>query len=425
MSTFTVHCRCGEAFHVNDAAIGRHVVCRRCGTVTEVERPSTTEPQAAPSRRRRRKRRNSATSAPPSRQPLLVPRTGFARILSWAVWAYLGAVVVIAATMWALGDRAIVGSILLFMGRWVFLLPLALLLPAVLWLRRDRLPHLIVATAIVLGPIMGFRTGWRRALPHPAGLPVRVATFNAEGGRILAQLLPGLLDKWGAQIVAFQECGENLAAAATQLSGWYHYEAKDLCLISRYPIRRAEIMDRSGLDRVKQSETKEIGGAGYVVRFVLDGPRGPIRVGNLHLETPRKGFEGLMDHDLRRIRMNTEIRDVESHLARAWVDTGTGPLVVLGDFNTPVESRIFRDHWGDLADAFSTAGFGLGMTKYNGWIRARIDHVLTSDDWHVDRARVGPDAYSDHRPVLVDLTLVGASASAQRAEGSVSVKTEP
>ena len=424
MSTFTVHCRCGEAFHVNDAAIGRHVVCRRCGTVTEVERPSATEPQA-PSPRRRRRRRNSATSAPPSRQPLLVPRTGFARILSWAVWAYLGAVIVIAALMWTLGDRAIVGSILLFMGRWVFLLPLALLLPAALWLRRDRLPHLIVAAAIVLGPIMGFRTGWRRALPQPAGLPVRVATFNTEGGGVLAQLLPGMLDRWGAQIVAFQECGESLAAATSQLTGWYHHEEKDLCLLSRYPIRRAEIMDRSGLDRVKQSESKEIGGAGYVVRFVLDGPRGPIRVANLHLETPRKGFEGLMDRDLRRIRMNTEIRDVESHLARAWVDTGTGPLVVLGDFNTPVESRIFRDHWGDLADAFSTAGFGLGMTKYNGWIRARIDHVLTSNDWHVDRVRIGPDAYSDHRPLLVDLTLTGASARPQRAAGSVSVKTEP
>jgi len=192
-----------------------------------------------------------------------------------------------------------------------------------------------------------------------------------------------------------------------------------------YPIRRAEIMDRSGLDRVKQSESKEIGGAGYVVRFVLDGPRGPIRVANLHLETPRKGFEGLMDRDLRRIRMNTEIRDVESHLARAWVDSGTGPLVVLGDFNTPVESRIFRQHWGDLADAFSAAGFGLGMTKYNGWIRVRIDHVLANDQWRVDRARVGADAFSDHRPLLVDLTLVGASAAPQRAEGSVRVNTDP
>ena len=152
---------------------------------------------------------------------------------------------------------------------------------------------------------MGFRTGWRRALPHPDGLPVRVATFNVEGGGVLAQLLPMVLDRWGAQIVAFQECGESLAAAAAQLPGWHHFEGKDLCLLSKYPIRRAEVMDRSGLDRVKQSESKEIGGAGYVIRFVLDGPRGPIRVANLHLETPRKGFEGLMDRDLRRIRMNT------------------------------------------------------------------------------------------------------------------------
>jgi endonuclease/exonuclease/phosphatase (EEP) superfamily protein YafD len=355
----------------------------------------------------------------------MVPKTGLARLVSWMVWAYLAAVVLIAATMWTLGDHATVGSVLLFMGRWVFLLPLILLLPAALWLRRDRLPHLALAALVVLGPIMGFRTGWRRALPHSAGIPVRVATFNAEGGGVLAQLLPGLVERWGAQIVAFQECGESLAAAGARLPGWYHFEEKDLCLLSRYPIRRAEIMDRSGLDRVKQSETKEIGGAGYVVRFVLDGPRGPIRVGNLHLETPRKGFEGLMDRDLRRLRMNTEIRDVESHLARAWVDTGTGPLVVLGDFNTPVESRIFRDHWGDLADAFSTAGFGLGMTKYNGWIRARIDHVLTSDAWHVDGAHVGPDAYSDHRPLLVDLTLLSRGSDSlkrQEFKGSDSLK---
>ena len=109
------------------------------------------------------------------------------------------------------------------------------------------------------------------------------------------------------------------------------------------------------------------------------------------------------------------------------MNEGEGPLIVLGDFNTPVESRIFREHWGDLADAFSTAGTGFGMTKYNGWIRARIDHVLTSDDWHVDRVLVGADVFSDHRPFVVDLTLVGVGARAtpQRAVGSVSVNLEP
>ena len=231
-------------------------------------------------------------------------------------------------------------------------------------------------------------------------------SFNAGASDLAAELLPDLLARWQADIVAFQECGELLTAAVRLTAGWHHSEEKNLCLLSRYPIREAQVMDRSALDRVKQSEVREFGGAGYVVRFVLDGPRGPIRVGNLHLETPRKGLEGLMDGDLRRLRLNTEVRDIESSMARGWVSEGTGPLLVLGDFNTPVESRIFQDHWGDLADAFSTAGTGFGMTKHNGWIRARIDHVLASEEWHVDHVSVGPAARSDHRPLIVDLTLV-------------------
>ena len=69
------------------------------------------------------------------------------------------------------------------------------------------------------------------------------------------------------------------------------------------------------------------------------------------------------------------------------------------------ESHIFQSHWGDLTDAFSRAGVGLGMSKYNGWIRVRIDHVLVNDDWHVSRAFVGDDLASDHRPVVADLVL--------------------
>ena len=322
------------------------------------------------------------------------------------VWAYLAATIIIAALMWGLGDRTIIGTVLLFMGRWVFLLPLLILMPAALYYRRGLLLPLLAASLVVAGPIMGGRTGWRRLLPQPAGDHLRVVSFNTDAADLSAQMLPDLLTQWKPDIVAFQECGELLTAAVKLSAGWNHFEGKDLCLLSRFPIRSAQVMDRSTLDRMKQSEAKEFGGAGYVVRFVLDGPRGPFRVANLHLETPRKGLEGLMDGDLRRLALNTEVREIESSMARGWVSQGSGPLLVLGDFNTPVESRIFQEHWGDLADAFSTAGTGLGMTKYNGWIRARIDHVLASPEWHVDRVAVGPDARSDHRPLIVDLTLV-------------------
>jgi endonuclease/exonuclease/phosphatase (EEP) superfamily protein YafD len=311
-----------------------------------------------------------------------------------------------ALVMWTLGDHYVLGTMLLFMGRWLFLLPLTVLVPAALYYRRVLFFPLLAAGLVVLGPIMGARTGWRRLLPAPAGPHVRVVSFNTGAVDAFVISLPDFLERWKPDIVGFQECSPQLAPAMRMSTGWHYHQSQGLCLLSRFPIRRAEVMDRSNLDRVKQSESNEIGGAGFVVRFVLDTPHGPIRVGNLHLETPRKGFEGLIvDNDFRRLRLNTQIRSIESGLARRWVSEGTGPLIVLGDFNTPVESRIFQTHWGDLADAFSTAGIGLGMTKYNGWIRARIDHVLTSKEWRVIRATVGPDGHSDHRPLIADLTL--------------------
>lgn len=335
----------------------------------------------------------------------MIPQTFRWRVAAVLAWGYLAATLVVAASLWGLGDRTTFGTVLLFMGRWVFLLPLLVLVPLVAWIRGRHLAPLAAGALIVIGPVMGFRTGWRRLLPTPAGERVRVVSFNAGGGRLAAHALPTLLERWQAQIVGIQECGEVQAVAARLIPDWHVHVSPDLCLFSRFPIRQAAVMDRSALDRVKQSETNEPGGAGYVVRFVLDGPEGPIRAANLHLETPRKGFEGLMSGDRRRMRNNTDIRGIEARLAREWVTAGSGPLVVMGDFNTPVESVFFRDQWGDLADAFDVAGTGFGITKYNGWIRVRIDHVLASDEWHVDRAVVDPQPLSDHRALIADLTL--------------------
>jgi endonuclease/exonuclease/phosphatase (EEP) superfamily protein YafD len=321
-------------------------------------------------------------------------------------WAYLAAVSVAGLVLWGLGDRWWPATALLFISRWVLLLPLLPLLPAVLLLKRSLLLPLVLGAFIATVPVAGFRFGVLRLISHPAGAQFRVVTFNADGGRVTAIELPNVLEEWKPDVVGFQECGEELRKAVERTQGWYHHSVRQLCVLSRYPMSDSAVMDRSQLAYVEESAAG-IGGSGDVVRYTIQAPSGPVNITNLHLETPRKGLEGILDGGFQaeRMRGNTAIRTIESRLARRWVNAGTLPTLVMGDFNTPVESRIFQDSWGDLTDAFSRVGFGFGMTRINGWIRVRIDHVLTGDGWYVDHATVGRDLGSDHLPLIVDLTL--------------------
>jgi vancomycin resistance protein VanJ len=132
-----------------------------------------------------------------------------------------------------------------------------------------------------------------------------------------------------------------------------------------------------------------------------------VTVTNVHLDTPRSGFEyirrGRIAAGARELDSNVDRRDLEAGRARRWVDEEDGSHLVLGDFNTPVESVIYQRNWRGLENAFSRAGFGFGSTRFNGWIRIRIDHILMNEDWRTVRAFVGPDLGSDHRPMIADL----------------------
>jgi vancomycin resistance protein VanJ len=372
MASLTIPCECGKVLTVAERHRGRRIKCRQCGTA------------------------------------LRVPESRLAVVVKQGSLGFLAVACLLALLLWERGDVWWTATILLFIGRWIFLLPLAVLVPAAAIYSRRMLVPLALGALIVVGPVMGFRTGWRRLIPHPPGEHMRVITFNVDGGELMVPQLPGLLVEWQPDVMAIQECGENLTEVVHVLQGWYHHETQGLCLISRYPILSAQAMDRSGLAILAENEKAGIGGSGDVVRYTLQTPRGPVTFTNLHLETPRKGLEGLLNgtFKLGRLEGNTELRGIESDLARKWVNQGTPPTLVAGDFNTPVESQIFQDHWGDLADAFSTAGFGLGMTRNNGWIKARIDHVLTGPGWYPEHVAIGRDVGSDHLPVIVDLTLV-------------------
>jgi vancomycin resistance protein VanJ len=327
---------------------------------------------------------------------------GLALGLWIGVLGYLAVALAAAALIWFLADRWWPATVLLFGPRWILLLPLPLLLPLVLLRDRPLLVPLALATLIVLGPVVGLHSGWRRLFVRPdPSRDIRVMSFNTEGGRGLAWTPTGVLEALEVDIAALQECSYDLADRLSYEEGWYTDARGGACLMSRFPILAVSQMARDDL--------RAAGGSGLVVTYRLDVRGRPIDLTNLHLETPRAGLEailaGRIDVGAPLLEGKSVLRSVEHRFARRWVDTLPAPRLVVGDFNSPAESPMFREYWGDWQNAFSLVGVGLGGTRLNGWIRVRIDHILADDGWTVVRSQLGPVLGSDHAPIVADLRL--------------------
>src|SRR3954468_22974479 len=85
-----------------------------------------------------------------------------ARVLTITCWAYLA----LAITLWFVlrwtGDRWWVGTLLLFGPRWPWTLPLIVLIPAALLIRRRSIwIPLLCAAWVVVFPVMGLCLPWR------------------------------------------------------------------------------------------------------------------------------------------------------------------------------------------------------------------------------------------------------------------------
>src|SRR5262249_10314034 len=103
------------------------------------------------------------------------------------------------------------------------------------------------------------------------------------------------------------------------------------------------------------------------------------------------------------LEANVELRREQSAAITAWLSDVDGPLLIGGDFNTPVESTIYRECWSDYGNAFSLAGLGWGLTQHSPRRTAvRIDHLLAGRGWRCRACRIGPDVGSEHRPVYAE-----------------------
>jgi endonuclease/exonuclease/phosphatase (EEP) superfamily protein YafD len=310
--------------------------------------------------------------------------------------AHLAAVLAAWAVLYVAADAASLPTLFLFGPRWVAALPLLLVIPLTVYARSSvAAAATLVAVLVIAGPLTG-GTVSTEALrgDRPATAVLRVVSWNM-GGKKPGPDFRRFLEQTDPDLVVCQEA--NLSADDFPPS--LRPVGDPIRVASRYPAKYD-----AGINFWDLNE------GGQVDRYVVDAPGVAVTLVDVHLPTVRPGVEaaiGTKFRDLSVMRHTIHERAVASRRARAFVGPAAPDLILAGDFNMPVESRIFREDWGGFRDAFSAAGTGWGQTKQTSWFGTRIDHVLYSPPWACRRVSVGPPMGSDHCPVIADLAREG------------------
>jgi vancomycin resistance protein VanJ len=346
----------------------------------------------------------SMTSRPRSAAPANTAHPAARSLKCWIV-AYLIGLVAVALALHLLSDRWWPATVILFSPRWLWALPLLVLVPLAAIRARRWLWPLGLAGLLQLFGISAYIPPSLAALNPPAGAPgLRLSTYNIGGGGIEPAEVVLWLDEAAPQVALFQECGELISPVrdALKARGWQVEVQHGSCVASRFPIRKVEARDPSAIWKMY--------GSGVIVRYEIETPSGMVNVFNQHLATVRPGLNALRERrwgGVSALESNIEQRELESMLSRAFVSQAKGPVIVGGDFNMPVESAIYRRHWSDMNNAFSCAGMGLGTTKATRWHGVRIDHVLLGPGWQCLQTRVARRLGGDHFPMIAEMRWEG------------------
>jgi endonuclease/exonuclease/phosphatase family metal-dependent hydrolase len=320
--------------------------------------------------------------------------------LAVCIWVY----VALALTLWWMLPQADAwwpATMLMFSPRWVFAVPLPILLICALLLRSKWMIALLLAAGLlVVLPATGFNFPWRSiAASAPAGKSLRVMTLNMHYSHANPERLDALIAETEPDIIAIQEW-----------PGCEHFRLKDKFHTHNEALGRLFLASRHPIARVTSLGGNSTSEQGSVSRYDIEAPMGPIHVFSLHLATTRRGVREVL-HEGGKGPADMEVISVlrlqQSEFVAAQAAACKGPVVIVGDFNTPPESLIFRDVWSSYTDAFAVAGWGWGYTFYGGKTMVRIDHVLHTQGWTCTACRVAPSVGSPHRAVIADLVWTG------------------
>jgi len=117
---------------------------------------------------------------------------------------------------------------------------------------------------------------------------------------------------------------------------------------------------------------------------------------NLQEKKTWNGIRGI----LTKYSSTSKIRAQEAKMVRDHAANSPYQTMLIGDFNDPPTSFIYKELSDGYKDSFKEAGAGIGTTYAGKLPMLRIDYILVEENWDVLSFKVLKEDYSDHYAIV-------------------------
>lgn len=336
------------------------------------------------------------------------------RLVRWLTAAHVIGAAALWYLIWEISESHWLGSVVTFLPRLPWLLPGVLLLVGSVLTRSKSFWVNLATTLFVLLSVVEFNVPWQSWNESASSTPhnertLRIVSCNVQNFAPDFSLVLREVQRAKPDVVAFQEALSPPRLLHKHFEDWHQIHVRGLWIASKWPLRL--------LGECQTDLFAHLSG----IAVEVDAPFGKFVVGDVHLMTARKSLVELRPVELASgdsqltlagatVERLEEARQVRAFLTEHQADM---PVIVVGDFNMPTSSSVYRASFGDLNNSFESTSWGFGFTapckRFRWWPHntpwQRIDHILTNESWQVYESHIGEWDGSDHRLTAATLQL--------------------